>query len=64
MKRAFEEFMYGLTMRGDWITRIVAPLWFRWYCPHPLRADMTARACVEAGDCGCNNQPLRIPQHH
>lgn len=57
MRQAFEEFMYGLTMRGDWISRIVAPVWFRWYCPYPLSHNWTARRCVERGDCGCDNEP-------
>ena len=55
MRRAFENFMYGLTMRGDWISNIVGRIWFRWYCPYPIRKDWTARACIEAGDCGCSN---------
>lgn len=55
--RKFERFMYGLTMRGDWISRVVAPIWFHWYCPYPLSDDWTARACVKSGECGCDNKP-------
>lgn len=57
MKRTFEKFIYVLTMRGDWISDIVGRVWFRWYCPSPLHDDWTARACISAGDCGCNNNP-------
>jgi hypothetical protein len=57
MKRAIETFMYGLCWRGDWITRLVGPIWFRWYCPHPVRSDWSARVCIAAGDCGCDNNP-------
>lgn len=48
--------IYGLTMRGDWISRIVATIWFRWYCPYPIGKNWTARQCIEAGNCGCNNK--------
>ena len=63
MKRAFESWMYGLTMRGDWISRVVAPIWFHFYCPYPLSKDWTARSsrparrCVQRGECGCDNGP-------
>lgn len=61
-KRPIITWLYGLTMRGDWITSIVAPILFRWYCPYPIQDDWTARACIEAGTCGCNNEPrYRIP---
>jgi len=57
MKRLFEEWGYGLCFRGDWIARLWCPLWYRWYCPHPIIADHSARACIAAGACGCNNKP-------
>lgn len=25
-------------------------------CPRPLRNDWSARACIKAGDCGCDEQ--------
>lgn len=56
MRRAFETWVYGLTMRGDWIASIVARVWFRWYCPVPLSDDWTARRCIADGNCGCNNR--------
>lgn len=57
MKRALETFMYGLCWRGDWISRIVAPVWYRLYCPYPLIKNWTARACIASGNCGCDNAP-------
>ena len=57
MKRAFESWMYGLTMRGDWFGNIIARVWFHWYCPHPLHKEWTARQCVARGECGCDNGP-------
>ena len=26
-------------------------------CPYPVRFDWSVRACVKAGDCGCNRGP-------
>lgn len=59
MRRKFEEFMYGLCWRGDWIARIVAPVWYRFYCPYPIQKDLTAGACIRAGNCGCDNGPYQ-----
>jgi hypothetical protein len=56
MDRTILVWLYGLTMRLDWVPYIVAPILFRWYCPRPVLDDWTARACVRAGVCGCNNQ--------
>ena len=25
-------------------------------CPYPTRKDWSARACIKAGDCGCDEQ--------
>ena len=25
-------------------------------CPYPLRNDWSAKACIKAGDCGCDEQ--------
>ena len=47
-------FGYAMTMRGDWISDLWAPIWFRWWCPYPVIADYSARACVASGDCGCD----------
>lgn len=56
MKRAFEEWIYGLTMRGDWIADIVSRIWFHWYCPYPIHKNYRASYCVGRGDCGCSNK--------
>lgn len=32
-----------------------AALYYRFRCPYPIIANKSARACVEAGCCGCNN---------
>lgn len=29
----------------------------RYYCPRPIGKDKTARACIAAGNCGCDNKP-------
>lgn len=48
---------YRLTMRGDWISDLWSRIWFRWRCPYPIIADHSARACIESGNCGCDNGP-------
>lgn len=30
-------------------------LWVRWRCPVPIGREKSARACFEAGECGCDN---------
>ena len=32
---------------------------WRGTCPRPLRNDWSARACIKAGDCGCDEQSKR-----
>lgn len=40
-----------------WLETAWISVWWRYYCPRPwLDHDWTARACVEGGHCGCNNQ--------
>jgi len=56
MKRRLEEFGYSLCWRGDWISRIWAPIWFAYYCPYPVIKDWRAVACINAGQCGCSNR--------
>jgi hypothetical protein len=29
---------------------------WRGTCPYPIRADWSARACIAAGDCGCDEK--------
>lgn len=66
MKRALEEFGYRLTWwfylnhRCEWLGDLWCKIWFRFYCPHPIIDDMTARACIKAGHCGCNNQDWHL----
>jgi hypothetical protein len=55
MRRTLERAMYRLCWRGNWLSDLIAPLWFRWYCPYPLHDDWTARHCLGCGDCGCGN---------
>lgn len=58
MTKWIETIGYRLCWRGDWVTRIVAPIFFRWRCPHPIIADHSVKACIAAGVCGCNNGDL------
>ncbi len=55
MSARFERFGYDLCMRADWIGGLWARLWYRFYCPYPLRDDHSAAACIAAGDCSCDN---------
>ena len=48
---------------GFWLElhfpRIWGVTYARYYCPRPIIKDRTARACIAAGHCGCNNLKLR-----
>lgn len=38
------------------LEKLWAGIWYRYYCPHPILGhDNTARACNNAGCCGCLN---------
>ena len=39
-----------------WLENIWTGIWYRYYCPRPVIANWTARACVEGCHCGCENQ--------
>lgn len=39
-----------------WLEAAWVAVWWRYYCPRPLLDDWTARACVNGGCCGCDNQ--------
>jgi len=39
-----------------WLHDAWAGFWYRRYCPHPIIHDLTARGCINAGHCGCDNQ--------
>lgn len=39
-----------------WLHDTWADFWYRHYCPYPTIDDsLTARACIKAGACSCNN---------
>lgn len=40
-----------LTLKYDWVHRVV----YRFRCPYPVDGHNSARACFEAGVCGCDN---------
>lgn len=61
MKRWLIEQGYRICLRGDWIGDLWARFFLRWYCPHPCLDDWTARACIAAGHCGCNNRSEDTP---
>jgi hypothetical protein len=44
-----------------WLENVWAAIWYRYYCPRPAINDWTARACVNAGYCGCNNHDRYAP---
>ena len=47
-----EWFAYRFLLgRCDWFWAIY--FWYR--CPYPVSADHSARACIRAGHCGCDN---------
>ena len=49
-----------LRIRGwpvGWLDRAWCAIWYRFYCPYPIKGNWTARSCVEAGNCGCRNLP-------
>jgi hypothetical protein len=39
-----------------WLETAWTGIWYRYYCPYPVRGDSwTAAACNRGGLCGCNN---------
>lgn len=40
--------------------RIWGQTYARYYCPRPISEDKTARACIAAGHCGCNNRDWHL----
>lgn len=63
MKRWLEEHGYALVWRlalrrgriGRWLHDHWSAFWYRHYCPYPVIHDLTARACIAGGHCGCSN---------
>lgn len=45
-----------IIMRYGWLEA----LYYRYYCPRPVIDNPSARACVRAGNCGCDNAPRYI----
>lgn len=45
-----------------WLHDRWSGFWYRHYCPCPIASSggWTARACIRAGNCGCNNHPTGI----
>ena len=41
----------GFVLRHEWLFRIV----YRYRCPYSIGDLKSARACFEAGVCGCDN---------
>jgi len=37
--------------RLDWLAALI----FRLVCPYPIERETSARSCVKAGHCGCDN---------
>ena len=56
MRERWENFGYRLCLRGDWVSDLWSRVWFRFYCPYPLRSPHTATACIGRGECGCENE--------
>jgi hypothetical protein len=56
-----DTFCYGLCRGDRRFGRLWASIWYRYRCPYPIITDHSARACVAAGHCGCDNQS-RYPQ--
>lgn len=66
MIRWFEEQGYVLVWRlalrkgplGRWLHDRWSDFWYRHYCPYPTHgSSLTARSCIGAGLCACNNLP-------
>lgn len=49
---------------GFWLEihfpRIWGQTYARYYCPRPIGDAKTARQCIAAGHCGCNNQDWHL----
>jgi hypothetical protein len=44
--------------RVDWLAALI----YRICCPYPIIPDHSARACIAAGLCGCDNKPPSKPR--
>lgn len=57
MIRWLDELGYRMCWRSGWLATQWARVWYHYRCPYPVIKDHSARACVKAGHCGCNNGP-------
>lgn len=57
MTRWLEELGYRLCWHRGWLAFQWSRIWYHFRCPYPIIADHSARACVAAGHCGCDNGP-------
>lgn len=64
VRRRLEDFGYGLCWRGTKLSFLWCRIWYRFYCPSPIGKNKTARACIAAGECGCDNNPRIMPPAH
>jgi hypothetical protein len=53
--------VWKLAVRKDplsrWLHDAWSRFWYRHYCPYPTQKNLTARACIKSGNCGCSNGP-------
>ncbi len=56
MKRWLEIQAYRLCWFPGRMSSWWARIFYRYYCPYPTTDNYRARACVEAGLCGCDNE--------
>ena len=49
-----DEILYRLAWRFQWT---LAPIIYRFRCPHPIIADHSVHACIASDNCGCDNLP-------
>jgi hypothetical protein len=61
MMRWIDDLGYRLCWGNSWLAYQWSRVWYRYRCPYPVIEDRSARACVAAGCCGCNNG-FRFPQ--
>lgn len=62
MIRWLDTLGYRMSWGSSWLSFQWARVWYHFRCPYPVNSDHSARACVESGECGCNNGP-RLAAH-
>lgn len=53
--RWLDELGYRLCWKRGWLASQWARIWYYYRCPYPIIKDHSARACIAAGNCGCDN---------